>query len=327
MEKEPLVSIVTPFYNTAEYLAECIESVLAQTYQNWEYLLVNNCSTDGSWEIAQSYAARDPRIRLISNTTFLNQVQNYNQALRQIAPESLYCKVVQADDWIFPECVSHLAALAEANPRVGIVSSYSLSGIRVINKGLPYTIQTLSGKELCRRHFLAPMFVFGSPSSVLFRSEIVRQRDPFYRDGSTNEDTEACYEILQDWDFGFVHQILSYLRMDNLSISAVVREHGGTTLEHHIMLKRYGPLFLNREELARCLNQARDIHYRYLALTLFRRQHKAIWEYHQKGLRSIGIDLKIKDILFPYLLQVLLDILLNPKNAVERFLASRKRQV
>lgn len=57
-ELQPLVSILTPVYNGEEYLAECIESVLGQTYQNWEYCIVNNCSTDRTLEIANGYAKR-----------------------------------------------------------------------------------------------------------------------------------------------------------------------------------------------------------------------------------------------------------------------------
>ena len=97
MESEaPLVSFVTPFYNTAAYLEECITSVLRQTYRNWEYVLVNNCSTDSSAEIADRYAKQYPgRIRLQHNTAFLSQVQDYNAALRAVSPESKYCKVVQ----------------------------------------------------------------------------------------------------------------------------------------------------------------------------------------------------------------------------------------
>jgi glycosyltransferase involved in cell wall biosynthesis len=57
--EEPLVSVVTPVYNGEEFLAECIESVLAQTYSNIEYTIVNNCSTDRSLDIALSYAAQD----------------------------------------------------------------------------------------------------------------------------------------------------------------------------------------------------------------------------------------------------------------------------
>ena len=106
MESIPLVSVVTPFYNTQDYLAECIESVLRQTYTNFEYILVNNRSTDGSSDIAQQYAARFPdKIRLFHTESFLTQVQNYNFGLSLISPDSKYCKMVQADDWIFPECL------------------------------------------------------------------------------------------------------------------------------------------------------------------------------------------------------------------------------
>ncbi len=61
-----LVSIITPAYNAAEYIAETIESVLAQTYQNWEMLVVNDCSKDNTAEIVQSYAVKDKRIKLIN---------------------------------------------------------------------------------------------------------------------------------------------------------------------------------------------------------------------------------------------------------------------
>src|SRR6266851_2770139 len=100
---QPLVSIVTPVYNEAEYLAECIGSVLAQTYQNWDYTIVDNCSTDGSVEIAHRYAAKDQRIRILENQQFLHAIPNFNVALRQISPTSKYCKVVLGDDRLFPE--------------------------------------------------------------------------------------------------------------------------------------------------------------------------------------------------------------------------------
>src|SRR6185503_16132381 len=98
MTRRPLVSVVTPFYNTAPYLAGCIESVLAQTHRDFEYLLVNNKSTDGSREIAARYSAQDSRLRVIDNPAFVGQVENYNGALAHISPASRYVKIVQADD-------------------------------------------------------------------------------------------------------------------------------------------------------------------------------------------------------------------------------------
>src|SRR4051812_18763878 len=106
--KQPLVSVVTPVYNEEKHLAECVESVLAQTYSNWEYVVVNNCSTDRSLHIVQSYAAKDARIRVCDNREFLRAVSNQNHALRQISSESKYCKVVLGDDKIFPECLAKM---------------------------------------------------------------------------------------------------------------------------------------------------------------------------------------------------------------------------
>lgn len=60
----PLVSIITPCYNTGKFITETIESVLSQTYQNWEMLICDDCSTDNSVEIIQAYADKDSRIKL-----------------------------------------------------------------------------------------------------------------------------------------------------------------------------------------------------------------------------------------------------------------------
>ena len=55
-------------------------------------------------------------------------MQNWNHALRKISPNSKYCKIVHADDWIFPQCIEQMVSVAERNPSVGIVGSYGLKG-------------------------------------------------------------------------------------------------------------------------------------------------------------------------------------------------------
>src|ERR1700733_10618112 len=165
---QPLVSVVTPVYNEERHLAECIESILNQTYSNWEYTIVDNGSTDGTFEIAQRYAAKDRRIRVHRNERTVEVIPNHNIALRLISPESKYCKVVFGDDWIFPNCLEEMVGLAEAHPSVGIVGAYALEGEKIAWAGLPYPSHVVSGREICRRHLLDDLYVFGSANAVLY---------------------------------------------------------------------------------------------------------------------------------------------------------------
>ncbi|MEZ4456868.1 MAG: glycosyltransferase [Gemmatimonadales bacterium] len=84
--EEPLVTVITPVRNGEPYLAQAIESVLGQTYRNFEYLIVDNASTDESRATAARYAARDSRIRVVAETEFLDQISNFNRAVRLMDP-------------------------------------------------------------------------------------------------------------------------------------------------------------------------------------------------------------------------------------------------
>jgi glycosyltransferase involved in cell wall biosynthesis len=287
-ERSPLVSIVTPFYNTAEYLAECIESVLAQTFEDFELLLVNNCSTDGSDRIAREYAARDSRIRVIDNPQFVGQVENYNGALRQISPRSAYVKVVQADDWIYPECLARMVDLATANPRVGIVGAYYVQGTRVVGWGLDPAVTTLSGKEASRGSLLGEMAIFGTPSTLLYRADIVRSRNPCYAEGRMHEDSEMVFEVLADWDFGFVHQVLSFVRVTEDSITGRSRAFNWRVLDVHLLVRTFGERFLAPTEYVARLRGAEVDHMQYLGECALFLREQALWEYHAKGLATIG---------------------------------------
>ena len=291
----PRVSFVTPFFNTEKYLEECIESVLGQTYQNWDYVLVNNCSTDSSARIAEEYAKQFPeRIRVKHNSEFLSQVQNYNRALRFISPESHYCKVVQADDWLFPECAKSMVAVAEAHPAVGVVAAYELEGDKVCLDGLPYPSPVVSGREICRLYFLEGKYLFGTPTSLLLRSELVRSRDPFYDERlAPFEDGHACFDLLKTWDFGFAHQVLTYSRRDNESILSRVRPFNLELLIRLSMLVVHGRNFLNAQEFDRCLRDAERNYFHYLAkyACARHRQSSEFWEYHRNGLAAINYSL------------------------------------
>lgn len=261
-DEQPLVSVVTPVYNGAEYLAECIESVLSQTYENWEHVIVDNCSTDGTLEIARGYEARDPRIRVLSPGVFVDLIESGNRSLREISAESKYVKVLHADDWLFPECLERMVELAEQHPTIGIVSAYRLEETRVTLTGLPHSVSVLSGGEICRSTLLGGPYphLFGSPSSLLIRSDLVRARHSFYdRDYDVSpeypftEDLAACCEALRESDLGFVHQVLTFTRRDDRSPYSSFSRLGASLPEHINLVTAYGPAYLTKAEYQRIL--------------------------------------------------------------------------
>ena len=212
-EFQPLVSVVTPVYNMGPFLPECIESVLRQTYRNFEYIIVNNCSTDNTLEVALTYAEKDDRIKVYDEKEFVGVIENHNRAFRLISPKSKYCKVVSADDWIFPHCLEQLIGLAEANPSVGFVGSFSLTGNQISFGGLEYERKIVPGREICRETLMGGPYVFGAPTANLYRSDLIRRSKDFYIGNNPHADTTPFYQWLKDYDFGFVHQILSYTRI------------------------------------------------------------------------------------------------------------------
>lgn len=287
---QPLVSVVTPFRNTAPYLAQCIESVLAQGFSEFEYILSDNCSTDGSREIAEAYARRDPRIRLVRQPQLFSQIQHYNRALAEISNASQYCKIVQADDYIFPDCLRLMVQAFEQSETIGLVSSYDLKGNVVRGSGYPSGKHILPGREVARLYLRDGVYFFGSATTVMYRSSLVRNCQPFYEESLLHVDTEKCMQILEHWDFGFVHQVLSFLRTDNVneSISAGFRTFQPEALDFYIIVQRYAPVFLEADEAAALKSQNKRWYYCVLAEEAVRLRGAAFWRYHERGLKTLG---------------------------------------
>lgn len=301
--KEPLVTIFTPAYNTAKYLRECIESVLQQTYSNWEYLIVNNCSTDNTLKIAQEYAAKEPRIRIHDNTQFLNQMQNWNHGLRQINYHSKYCKIVHGDDWLFPECIEKMVAVAEKNNRVGIVGSYRIDESEVNLVGLPPKEIFFSGREICRWYLLNGLYVFGSPSTLLIRTAVIKQEDPFYDEKNVHADTDLCLRVLSKWDFGFVHQVLSYTRRHNESSTSFANKFHTRTISRFKAFKTYGPYYLKPHEYQKREKYVVRSYHRFLAKRCFELRELDFWKYHRDELRKMGVSINWAKLMAAVLVQ------------------------
>jgi glycosyltransferase involved in cell wall biosynthesis len=290
MTSDPFISVTTPVYNGEAFLPECIESVLAQDYPNWEYVIVNNRSTDRTLELAQRYARRDRRIRVVTNDAFLGCIENHNNAFQQISPQSEYCKVVSADDRLLPQCLSKMVRFGSQHPTVGIIGSYQQSENTIKWKGLPENASVLSGREICRLGLLRDVHVFGNPTSLLYRSDLVRETADFFPHSGPHADTSACYTHLRDYDFGFVHEVLSVERVHEGQITKGVEVLSGGNLAYVETLIQYGPLYLSEAELAARTQELMTGYYRWLGGCVLKLKRRDFWEFHKAGLSRLGLS-------------------------------------
>jgi glycosyltransferase involved in cell wall biosynthesis len=321
-QSQPLVSIVTPVYNGAPYLIECIESVLVQTYQNWEYIIVNNCSTDETLEIASRYAGQDSRIRVVNNRKFVGVIENHNIAFRLIAEQSKYCKVVSADDYLYPDCIDRMVDVAEHNPRVAIVASYAINDGGIHWIGLPPSTSLLGGEETCRLYLLGAIDPFGAPTGLLYRSSVLRSHNPFYPGSLPNGDFAACLVCLKDADFAFIHQILSYERIHAEALSSGVRNMNGFLIDRLQFLREYGLEYLEREQIARREKELLHDLYNNLAVAAVNFRGRQFWSYQRRRLAAIGYSIDVVKLAHAVFMK-LLDLLLNPKQTVGKIIRRR----
>jgi hypothetical protein len=213
---------------------------------------------------------------------------------------------VQADDWIFPDCLREMVRVAELDRDIAIVGSYQLAGPRVDCRGLvcnrpsePYTI--VSGREACRMYLLHGKYLFGTPNCLMYRADLVRSRDRFFREDTIHGDSELCFEVLGQYKFGFAHSILSSARLGNPSISSSTEDVHLDFRHAYIIMVRYGRLHLTEAEYAYHLARAKKEHYRWLAYNVIRRRDKKFWDFQEEGFRIAGERLNRRTLL---LLQV-----------------------
>lgn len=121
-----LVSVQMPCHNCEKYLPEAIESILNQTHTNFEFIIIDDCSTDNSWNIIQNYAKQDKRIFAYRNKTNLKIVRTRNRALELMNGSSKYVAIFDSDDISMPDRLKKEVEFLEENPDFGIVSSHIL---------------------------------------------------------------------------------------------------------------------------------------------------------------------------------------------------------
>lgn len=175
----PRVSVVVPAYNNAPFIEATVDSVLAQTYADFELVVADHSSTDSTWDRLQRYAA-DPRVRLLQTPAGGGAERNWNRVTDEATGELV--KLVCGDDLLYPELlarqVSAFDAADAAGDGVAMVASprdiVDAAGRPVVrNLGLGRLTGRVPGRQALRRSVLAGANIFGEPCCVLLRRRVL----------------------------------------------------------------------------------------------------------------------------------------------------------
>jgi hypothetical protein len=223
---------------------------------------------------------------------------------------------VAADDWLYPECIEKMVGFGEEHPNVSIVGAYVCRGTTVEWHGLPCSIPVVPGRDVCRTYLLGGLYVFGSPTSLLYRSEIVRSRAVFFNESNLHADSEACLEFLEHSDFGFVHQILAFSRSRDDSLTSFSRSFN-TYLPYGLyILIKYGPRYLDETQVKRRIREKLNDYYGYLGAQVFKWRGAKFWNFHRQKLAELGNSLSMRRLVSSAIAYIM-KLMLNPMRTFE----------
>jgi glycosyltransferase involved in cell wall biosynthesis len=219
-----------PSYAAERFLAEALDSVLAQTETNWEMVVVDDASVDGSFEIAQKYADADPRIVAMRNPENLGAAATWAAAVA--ATTAPFVKLLCCDDAIRSDCLERQLAVfeADADGRLGIVAGQRrliAEDGSVIRKrhglmGLKHSAATIGHRELVGAMLRTGTNPLGEPSTVMFRRSALDAAGGFDPQWRYVIDLKAYTEIAKHHQIALIREPIGVFRVSSTSWSATL---------------------------------------------------------------------------------------------------------
>ncbi len=207
----PLVSVIMSVYNGERYLAQAVESILAQTETDFEFIIINDGSTDGTAELLRSYATRDTRIIVLDQSNHGLTV-SLNRALSEA--RGTYIARMDADDISAPDRLKKQIARLATHPDYGCVGSDIL---RIDEHGAEKGVEKLSRFDIVKRLPKRNTLVHGS---LMFRAEVVTSLGGYRTDYRYAQDYDLLLRLLSVAKVGCVPEVLYQLRETKNSVTS-----------------------------------------------------------------------------------------------------------
>lgn len=215
----PKVSVCIPTYNGERYIEKTIRSVLAQTFTDFELIIIDDASSDRTMQIIKTFL--DERIQFINNEKNIGMVSNWNFCLDHARGE--YILILCHDDYLAEDCLEKKVKAFAIDKEISLVfcATYIVNSVnKIVMKRRPFRSDKLfDGKLIGHKSFIQKN-IFGEPTNVMFRRELSRKVGYF--------DDRLCYAI--DWDYWiklssvgnvyYVDDYLTYFRVSNTSATS-----------------------------------------------------------------------------------------------------------
>lgn len=222
----PMVTVTIPLYNNVRFIAQTIDSVLAQTFTDFELLIYDDHSTDGSFEIAASYS--DRRIRLVRNPVNLGPEGNWNKAIGEVRGK--YVKLVCGDDILYPDCLEKQVAVFDDPLNAGLSL---VCGQRTIidpeGKPLIKKVNFVNGGrkdavEVVRKMIRMGTNIIGEPVCGLYPAELISRISGYSAVVPYTIDLDFWLQLLRLGDLYVIDEALCAFRISNQSWSSRIGE-------------------------------------------------------------------------------------------------------
>jgi glycosyltransferase involved in cell wall biosynthesis len=240
-----IVSVLMTSFNRANFIASAIESVLASSYTNFEFIICDDCSTDGTYEIEIEYAKKDNRIKLFRNETNLGDFPNRDKAASHAT--GIYLKYVDSDDIIYPHGLATMVAAMLAFPDAVLGLSQIANDINeVANEPI-----LISSERAYLEHFYGYGTLRYGPTGAIIKKEILLKMGGFGMNRFVG-DTELWLKIVATNALvKMAPNLVEWRRHDGQEF------HFG--MEHDIYIQKAYPAYMLSLQTDTCPLQKEDI--------------------------------------------------------------------
>ena len=236
---QPLVSIVLPVYNGERFLRASIDSVIAQTYQNWELLILDDCSTDSTPEIAKEYAQKDPRIIYHRNEKNLRLPGNLNKGFS--LAKGAYLTWTSDDNMYRPTALEKLVRALQENPSAHL----AFASCRIIDEN-DIPVEFISVNERSKKRIVG---IDSVGACFLYTRKAYETVGDYDTEYILVEDFDYWQRIFHHFDTVAIEEILYDYRYHSGALTSTMRqEEHGRNLERMLLKNRPGFGRLDLEE-------------------------------------------------------------------------------